>query len=203
MGRIFARGRAVAKMSILEYKLFEHPGGFVGFRVSRTIGDSSVEKYFSTNLYGHAAAKEKATALNKKWRKLSQRRTRRLLLAEITDGEVQLPVIATGLRAQILAHRKYRAGEWREYFQAVFASEMPGGGTSKEFSIRRHGYAEAFRLAVNVYMQRYALPERMRSGLLSRIPSSDVFTGLLLRRVRANGYGLTKKKVLSMLADGS
>lgn len=61
-------------MTVIYYGEGEHPAGFVGYRVARTIGVDTEyrQKYFSLNVYPAVVAFKKAHKLDSEWKKGSR-----------------------------------------------------------------------------------------------------------------------------------
>ena len=191
-------------MSVREYFEGEHPGGFVGFRVVRTVGSgkgSYRQKYFSTNRYEYEEASELAFTLDRQWKALA--------LEESKQGRVKKTkprinssssCIAEGLRAYISTETKFRAGERRTYFTPCFLVKKVGRGQSDiQFRITTHGYHRAYVLAAKRYAEIHSLSTDQQLALLAVKPDRSLFTGDLLKGLRKRGHILAKATLLAQL----
>jgi len=190
-------------MAVIEYKEYEHDGGFVGFRTVRTIGKEADyrQKYFSLQDYSYNEAKELAYELDAKWK----REAEKVVKAKAKDiykprTKKDLHIIAEGFRAFIETDRKFRAGEYKTYYTPCFMVKKPGAGLGDiTFRIRRYGYEEAYNEAVKKYCQIHKISRKDKAALLEKMPEKSLFTTHLLNRLRRNGHKLTKKSVLELL----
>ena len=91
---------------------------------------------------------------------------------------------AEGLYGSI--HRytwRTRGGEFRHRFDPVFRVIRGSRHSSREFRISKHGYREAYRLAVEEYVRWHGC-EGDRVKLLERCPDVELFTDYLYHRTR-------------------
>ena len=190
-------------MAVIEYKEGEHGGGFIGFRVARTIGTASDyrQEYFSLSDYPRAEARSLANELEDVWkqeaREVLQSKTRNIYMSRPKAG---VHIIADGFRASIGIERKVRGGELRTYFVPCFLVKMPGYGKSNiTYRIRKLGYKSAYVKAAKKYGDIHNLSTNDRLALIAKEPNKGVFTDYLLKKIRGNGHKLSKKDLLSML----
>ncbi len=190
-------------MAVIEYKAGEHGGGFVGFRVARTIGVESDyrQEYFSLSDYSRAEARRLANELEASWKQEAQdviksKRKNINTPRSKSDGHI----IADGFRAGIGIERKVRSGVLRTYFVPCFWVKIPGVGKSNmTFRIRKYGFKSAYIKAATKYGEIHQLSTNDRLALIAREPEKELFTGSILRKLRKNGHKLTKKALLEML----
>jgi len=169
-------------MSVRFYEKGEHPAGFVGFRVARTIGaDSNYrQKYFSLNAHSMREAERLAYELDSQWLAESERYLREQKIWSLPkQGNVER--IAHGLYLSL----KYGLTKAKRYLEpcVVVGSSVYGEGDIR-FSITHLGYDEAFTQAVDLYVERYQLTPNEREELLSRQPAIEIFTNCLGERVQ-------------------
>lgn len=169
-------------MSVRFYEKGEHPAGFVGFRVARTIGTDSNyrQKYFSLNAYEKREAERLAHELDSQWLAESESYLREQKIWSLSKpGNVGR--IADGLYLSL----KYGLAKANRYLDpcVVVGSAVYGEGDTR-FSIPHLGYAEAFTQAVDLYVEQYQLTPNEREELLSRQPAIEVFTNCLGERVQ-------------------
>ena len=188
-------------MAIIEYKTGEHPGGFVGFRVVRTLGSQSLyrQKYFSVNQLTYKEAERLAEQQDKDWSK----RAEALKSAQVVRHRRKNAgrhIIAQGLRASILIDKRVRAGELRTYYSPAFLVKKPGRNQSDvSFRIKKLGYRKAYIEAVNQYAEIHQLESGQRLALASRLPDRSLFTDYLQPKLKQCGHKLTKAVLESML----
>jgi len=194
-------------MAVLRYNNDEHPAGFSGYRVARTIGHNSDyrQRYFSFKIYGKTEAKKLALALDEEWKKAAEKVTRGKLLKRVREPpEKQRPnIITKGFRAVIRTEKKWRSGERRTYFVPGFIVERPGRNSGQRlFRIAKLGYGAAYAEAVKYYIKIHKLPKKQTKTLLGKLPPQTVFTRYLLNRLRRNGHKL-KRVGLEKLIRGT
>ncbi len=181
-------------MAVIEYKKGEHPQGLIGFRVARTLGsnDQRKEFFFSKSVYGDDASRlahekdsdlEKIAIQNRAKNALKQRSPHQF---------------ATGFCAKILIEKKVRGGELRTYYSPAFSVTYKG--TEKAFRIPKWGFNTAWSKAVSHYAESRQLDGNESLSLLARKPEMSIFTGVLIKRVRAHGHQITKKQLMNLLA---
>ena len=180
-------------MAVIEYKKGEHPQGLIGFRVARTLGSDSARKefFFSTSVYGDAAANlayEKDAELAEI---AKQNRAKNALKRKSAYQ------FATGFCAKILIEKKVRGGELRTYFSPAFS--VTHKGVEKAFRIPKWGFHAAWSKAVSYYVESRQLDGNESLSLLARKPEVSLFTGTLLKRVRARGHKLTKRMLVDLI----
>ncbi len=189
-------------MSVKEYKQFDHGGGFVGFRVSRTIGSNSDyrQAYFSTNKYRLREAKKMAYELDRKWEAEANEikaKARREFRKKKGAGK---HIITDGLRAYISVDKKIRASEARTYFCPCFMVKKPGQGQADiTFRIQKHGFHGAYVKAAREYCRIHGLSKNENLSLIALMPDRSLFTDYLLRNLRKRGHKLSKKALLEKL----
>ena len=190
-------------MAVIEYKEYEHDGGFVGFRAVRTIGKESDyrQKYFSLQDYTHEQAKKLAYEQDEKWKKEAAE----VVKARAKDiykvrTKKDLHIFAEGFRAYIETDKKFRAGEIRTYYSPCYMVKIPGAGKSDiTFRIRKHGFEGAYKEAVKKYCEIHHLSRKDKSALLKKQPDKTLFTDNLLGRLRKRGHKLSKKVLTEIL----
>jgi len=189
-------------MSIREYKEDEHPGGFIGFRVARTIGIQTdyKQKYFSVSEHGLAVAKSLAHEKDNEWKILANEVTLENKLNNKSRKSLSKNVIAEGLRAYIQTESKIREGVRKTYFVPCFLVKKIGAGKSSIlFRIAKHGYPNAYGLAVKEYGKIHDLSANQILSLFARIPDKTLFTGYLLNNIRGRNHKLSKKTLSAIL----
>ena len=190
-------------MAVIEYKEYEHDGGFVGFRTVRTIGTEKDyrQKYFSLQDYTYTTAKRLAHELDEKWK----REAEKVIKSKAKDiykprTKKDLHIIAEGFRAYIEVDKKIRAGELRTYYSPCFLVKVPGAGKGDlSFRPRKLGYQGAYVKAVKKYCEIHKLSSGDKLALLAKQPDKSLFTAHLLNKLRKRGYKLSKKALLEML----
>ena len=193
-------------MAVIEYKHGMHPGGFCGFRVARTIGDSKKyrQKYFSFRFYGEEA-ETLARALDERWA-AEARKTLKLSRTQNICSSRPPPNPATivrGFRAVIVIEKKFRGGEKRAYFVPGFSIKIPGRSAgSRLFRIQKWGYRDAFILAARQFAQYHHLTPDERLALIAKCPPPAVFTDYLLPLIQKQGYRYSCKKLKTVLGEG-
>jgi len=190
-------------MAVIEYKEYEHDGGFVGFRTVRTIGTESDyrQKYFSLQDYSYTAAKRLAQELDKRWKLEAERHVKSKAKNIYKQRDKKKShIIADGFRAYIEAHTKIRAGEPRTYFSPVFLIKIPGVGKGDlSFRIHKLGYQAAFVKAAKKYSEIHKLSPSNRLALIAKQPEITLFTEHLLKNLRKRGHKLSKQALLEIL----
>ncbi|WP_415913229.1 hypothetical protein [Neptuniibacter sp. QD37_11] len=174
-------------MAVLEYQEGEHPGGFIGFRVARTIGDDNDyrQMYFGLREYSYDTAKQLAHEIDKEW--LEQART--VVQGKRLEGLINPTEngIATGLRAYIAAEgKKQKSGkEW--YYTPVFIARI-GKHKERLYRIPKLSYEEAFRQAVMTVAEYYGYTNSEIASLMAKMPPKSFFTDELHHRLRLRGH---------------
>ncbi len=189
-------------MTVLEYRDGEHGGGFVGFRVVRTIGsaDEYRQRYFSLGSYSYRRARKLAYELDARWKEEAEQNRVLNKIHRKTKRSSKLHILAVGLKAWIDVEQKQRGGVERVYFVPCFKVKIPGvRKPDKVFRIRKLGYRAAWIQAVMVYSEIHGIPSGEQLALMARRPDKELFTGYLLQRLCRRGYTLSKSKLEKML----
>ncbi|MBN4063739.1 hypothetical protein JYT79_03050 [Cardiobacterium sp. AH-315-I02] len=188
-------------MTVLEYKINDHPGGFVGFRVARTIGEEKnyKQKYFSAKKHGYANAKILANDQDSQW--LMQAEKVRFQSKRNTSRKNRnINIIVDGLRAYISTENRIRDGKKKTYFTPCFLVKKIGAGQpSIMFRTNKHGYKKAYILAVKKLAEIQDLPATKALSIMAAMPDKKIFTGYLLDNIRKRDHTLSKKELLSKL----
>lgn len=188
-------------MAVIEYKSDEHPGGFIGFRVARTVGNSSnyKQKYFSIKKHGYHTAKRLAYKLNDKLSSLACEELKNKKMTTIRNHS-SANVVTPGLRAYISTESKKRNDKTTVYFIPCFLVKKVGAGQSSiSYRIAKHGYRNAYILAVKKYVEIHDLTAGQHLSLLSMMPDKTIFTDHLLNNVYERGHQLSKKMLTDIL----
>jgi hypothetical protein len=168
-------------MSVRFYEKGEHPAGFVGFRVARTIGANSNyrQKYFSLNAYEKSEAERLAHELDSQWLAESE-----LYLREQKIWSLSKPGSVGRIADGLYLSFTYGLTKRNRYIEpvVVVGSAVYGEGDTR-FSIPHLGYDKAFTQAVDLYVDRYKLTPNERGELLSRQPSIEIFPNCLAERI--------------------
>ncbi len=190
-------------MTILEYKKDEHPSGFIGFRVVRTLGanDDYRQKYFSINKYGYDAAKVAAQAQDLEWKKVAENNKKNFKNKLNVKKNSNPGVIVNGLRAYIIAEKKLRREGYKHYYTPCFIVKKPGvGNPDITFRITKHGYRSAYVKAVKKYCELHALGNNDKLRMIALLPDRSLFMNDMLKNLRDRGHKMTKK-YLAVLLD--
>lgn len=166
-------------MGVKLYKPGEHPGGFIGFRVSAAPEDGFENKYFSTS---ECAIQDDEDLKFKRQR----------LLAELTDAEWSAASIlrqyqkfvstnhpATkplrGVGVHSLTARIWcdRTGNWRAGFFV-----RRGRGDVREFAFELGLYSEVWAKAVNTWADAHEVLDEDRERVLAAKPDPEQFREL-------------------------
>lgn len=190
-------------MGVIKYDEGEHGGGFIGFRVSRTVGINTDyrNRYFTEKKHGWPEAERLAGLQDKKWEKqaLEFRRSSRLLEVIKTPKNPAPNIIVSGFRAVIEVDKKTRAGELRTYFSPGFTITGLSAKTTEFFRIKRLGYQGAYIKAAKKYCDLHNIPTNARLSLIAKKPDKEIFTGFLRQRAISNGHRLTLKTLNAIL----
>jgi len=191
-------------MGIIRYAIHEHGAGFIGYRVTRTLGSNKDyrQRYFSEKKLGWKEALRQAELQDEKWAKEARIRRRSKRIHEIngTQKTTSKNIIVTGFRAVILIENRFRTGEFRTYFAPAF--EVRRVGTMEIpiiFRIRKLGYRGAYIKATEKYSELQGLSARSRLALIAKMPDRELFRGFLRRRLARNGHRLTIKALNELL----
>lgn len=177
-------------MSVMFYDKGEHPAGFVGFRVVRTIGTEKDyrQKYYGLTEYSYQRAEALAYKQDEAWaiEAKSVLKDARINKIRGSGGE---HIIANGLRAAFLVERKVRGGETRSYINPAFMVKLPGyGKADKAFRIGKTGYRQAYAKAVIFFCKIHDYDNEVRRDLLEKMPAPSVFLVDLARNLKENGH---------------
>lgn len=184
-------------MAVMFYGVGEHPAGFVGFRVATTVGnnDNYRQKYFSLNKYGYSQAYILAHKADAEWRREAEE--------EVADSLINTrrknagkSIISQGLIAEILVENKVRGGNKKTYFYPAFSVKTPGRGKGYfNFRVEKHGYENAYRMAVHRYCETHGINNSQHDELIARMPDRSLFTGYLLDKTHSRGHSITKDEI--------
>jgi len=190
-------------MGILRYAVGHHAGGFIGYRVTRTIGSNKDHRtrYFSEKKLGWKEALRQAELQDEKWAKaaLLKRRSMRVIAVNESKKTGSKSIIVDGFRAIIEVDRAFRAGEYRTYFSPGF--QVWGLSTKIPFffRIKKLGYRCAYIKAAEKYSDIHELSANSRLALVAKMPDRSLFTGFLRKRLASNGHRLTIKALNELL----
>lgn len=177
-------------MAVMFYDKGDHPAGFIGFRVVRTVGseDDYRQKYYGLTEYSYSRAESLAHKQDQEWALEAEAVLKAARLSKIR-GPGGEHIIANGLRAAFLVERKERGGEIRTYINPAFMVKTQGyGNRDKAFRIGNTGYRQAYSKAVTFFCSLHDYDDEVRKDLLKRIPEPSVFLGNLADNLRDNGH---------------
>lgn len=177
-------------MAVMFYDKGDHPAGFIGFRVVRTVGteEDYRQKYYGLSEYSYQRAESLAHKQDEAWALEAE-----AVLKDARINKIRGPggshIIANGLRAAYLVENKDRGGEVRTYINPAFLVKIPGHGKSdKAFRIGKAGYRQAYAKAVVFFCKTHDYDNQMRKELLDKIPPPSVFLDDLAQNLRENGH---------------
>jgi hypothetical protein len=188
-------------MPIYEYAELDHPAGFIGLRVSVSVGGKLKQKYFAFRKRGeYVTVKEErqirreANALHESW------------LVEQEDAkhksnsqakEIRGSVYCTGVRGiklKFAVEKKFREGTWKKYYSPIFyvSGSVEGEPFSRRFYIsEKQPYRTAWRKAVLYYANKKRIKAR---PLLRRRPDRKQLRQVWRHMVK-QGHAIPKSKV--------
>lgn len=177
-------------MPVKYYKAGEHPTGFVGHRVYRSVGGRDSQRYYSNQEFGYTKGKKLAFEQDRKWAEDSGRvkKEQRISQSPSRGGK---GVIVSGLRADISARG-------RNLYIGFFVIR-PGTTNSIYFGTKRAGYVQAWTNAVSEYCMQYGYDDGVKLKLISQLPDKTIFTDHLLNRHNSKGNSLTLEQLQTYL----
>lgn len=188
-------------MAVIEYRKGDHPGGFIGFRVTRTVGVTNDwrQAYFGLSDFSHPTAYRLAHELHARWEAEAEqvrKQNRVLNRGPFRRGETS---VACGLTIHAGVERKWRAGERRAYPVFGFAVRRGRGVGAQVFRISTQGYDGAWDAAVSAYVKRHELDAEETALLRRQKPSPKQFAAVAVRRLEHQGLVLALDDVLDRL----
>jgi hypothetical protein len=191
-------------MGILKYAVGHHGGGFIGYRVTRTIGSNNDyrQRYFSEKKLGWKEALRQAELQDEEWFKEAKiiRRSKPILELKGTQKTTSKNIIVSGFRAIIITDNRFRRGEFRTYFSPAF--EVRKLGTTEMplyFPIKKLGFRGAYIKAAKKYNELQGLSANSHLALVAKMPDRELFRGFLRQRLVRNGHRLTLKEIDKLL----
>lgn len=187
-------------MAVIFYGEGDHPAGFVGYRVSTTIGQADIPKqrYFALSQYSPREAHYLAEKLDAKWRAEAAvvRKENRLRRGRSNGGP---GVIAMGLRAGFRVDRG-RKSHYGTYVTPCFFVGFPGYGKGQKiFATTVHGFDGAFDKAVDLFCKIHGLTDEERAQIMRKRPVKDVFCHDLRLGLLNKGHIITASEVMGKL----
>lgn len=196
---------------IREYAEGDHPGGFIGIRVSVKVGRSQKQKYYSfrinrtefISLREEQLLRLDTQKLEKIWLE-EQKVIRSQREAEAKETARKSKPLRTGVRGIVLTYEKdnkFRAGEWRCYYYPVI--EVNGSHNKirffTKFRIMTLGYDEAWSQAVIFYAKNKGI--KFYGHLLKKKPQICQFENVRKYLNKHRNYGIPDMGHKLILAD--
>lgn len=196
-------------MAVRIYNKGEHPAGFVGVRVARTIGSDKKykQKYFSfrkpnkTGYFNKSEQSqiiEKANKLDEQWKAEADKH--RLEQSLITEYQTVKPFAGVGFQGitLVLASREKNVVRKVDGKKCCYNSYQPTFSVNlcrpaKRFNIGEQcSFSDAWRQAVNYWARLKQVPESVRLEKLNNPPHPDQFKQLR-RYLNAKGADIPVK----------
>ena len=164
-------------MSVRFYGKGEHPAGFVGFRVARTVGSENKykQKYFSLNAYSLEEAEALAYELDALWKTHSSNYLREQRIWRLTrPGKVSR--IAEGFYLMV----DYGLTKKSRYLEPVIVvGRRDDTEFDVKFRVKALGYDATYQSAAKLFSETHELTHDEHKEILSRQPPISVFTNYL------------------------
>ncbi|MFK4131924.1 hypothetical protein ACI2KR_06470 [Pseudomonas luteola] len=184
-------------MTVIFYAKGEHPSGFIGYRVSTSVGhgEDRRQNYFALSMYSVEEAYKLAHERNDKLREEAEivKRKRGLLQGRPKGGA---GVLAMGFRAGFKIERGRKSKSYdRPRITPCFIVPNPGHGNGdKKFLTTVHGFDGAFNAAAQHYCELHELEPHEKKIIFSKKPDKELFIYTLR-------LGLLKKGIIVTAAE--
>jgi hypothetical protein len=179
-------------MTVIYYGEGEHPAGFVGYRVARTIGVDTEyrQKYFSLNVYSAAVAFEKAHKLDREWKEEAESIKREGLMIPSVST---VNHIVTGFRAYAQVEKNSTSYSFRPYF---CVARIGYGLPDMLFNMNKLGYRKAYIEASKAFSKTHDLTLCEYDKLLDMMPCRDALASYFVGALMERGYCTKKSSIL-------
>ena len=172
-------------MSIYEYNEGDHPGGFLGLRVTVSINGNVKQKYFRfkknhheyISLVEEKALRKKAAKLHNEWMKLQKQAQAEAKKVEYFKHKRQ-SVYNTGIQGismRFIIDKKWRQNQWKIYYTPAFRIQGMENKKKylKTFYITDKSYSDAWIEAVIYFCKVKNIDDI--SPFLEKIPDKNRF----------------------------
>ena len=189
-------------MGIKHYGPGEHPGGFVGFRVTRLIGEEYLQKYLSTAAantqseddiyyrYRHLQALYQDT----EWEAESILRQYRNFVTTNSGNTKPL----RGLNLHGITASFIRSGnKW----EPCFTVSRPGKKPQKRFLFWNQSYSDAWEKAVTLWAEEHQILEEDRARVLESSPDPEQFKRLRRQMNDHEGFDISVEALGPVFKD--
>lgn len=194
-------------MAIRVYQEGEHPSGFVGIRVTRSFGGKYRQTYFSFRKSGgfinakeQKALMQQAEALEEQWKAESlQARYESRLTSAHPNTKPYRSVGVEGITAEFAVDN---SGPERVYYYPGFRVSQPGvkSGAARHIRFSLHGYSGAWKLAVEMWAERYNILPKDKNRVLKNMPDPSQFVALR-RQMNKEGHDIPTTALSSVFAE--
>lgn len=175
-------------MGVRFYRPGEHQGGFIGFRVTRTVGDEYKQRYFSTNGlseddFWFRYLKVKAQLVDTEWKVESLWHQYKTFVT--SDHPNTKPGRGTGVHGITLGFTHDRRDRWVGCFIVQLSRKK--GAHKVYFGTRL--YSEAWKEAVNAWADNYEILPEDYDRVLNNPPPPEQFKELR-RIMNTEGFNI-------------
>lgn len=194
-------------MAIRVYQEGEHPSGFIGIRVTRSFGGKYRQSYFSFRKNGgfisvkeQKALMQEAESLEEQWKQESQQaRYESRLSAPHPNTKPFRSVGVEGITAEFAVDN---SGPDRMYYYPGFRVSQPGvkSGAARHIRFSLHGYTGAWKLAVEMWAERYSILPKDKKRVLKNMPDPNQFVALR-RQMNKEGHDIPTTALSSVFAE--
>jgi hypothetical protein len=191
-------------MPIYEYNEGEHPGGFIGLRVSVSINGKVKQKYFRFKKNNHEyislteenKLRKQAEKLNNLWLKIQKQEQKKNKQNIDFYKHKRTSVYNTGIQgisARFIIDRKFRANRWIIYYYPAFRVQgaIDKKPYLKTFLIKK-SFSDAWIDAVNYYCELKNINDI--SPFLEKMPDKNQFKTIRLAMNKA-GHNIPTSKL--------
>lgn len=171
-------------MAVRKYLPGEHPGGFIGYRVTITYNWNHLrdERYFSANKLGWADAETQAHATHNKLYEIAQQIHRDDLIYRKQSG-IGPHVFAPGFRANLQIRNKRGIKTYSPQF-IVDTAYRTKRRSPTPFYVTGDDIATAYREAVDEYVRINRISAEDAAVLMAREPTMALFNQYLVPRIK-------------------
>lgn len=171
-------------MSVIYYGRGDHPGGFIGYRVSRTPVEDFKQTYFSTAHLGDQSDNNlkfkrirlQAELYDASWAAASALKQYQQFVTLNHPGTA--PERGVGVHGITASFIKDRAGKWGACFLVSIPASENLSRKTQEYSFHDHLYSVAWRNAVETWADVYEILQEDRVRVLNSMPEPEKFKHL-------------------------
>lgn len=194
-------------MAIRVYQEGEHPSGFIGIRVTRSFAGRYRQTYFSFRKKGgfvsakeQKALMEQAEALEEQWKAESQQAKYESRLTEAHPNTK--PYRSVGVEGITAEFAVDNSGPGRVYYYPGFRVSQPGvkSGAARHIRFSMHGYTGAWRMAVDLWAERYNIQPKDKRRVLKNMPDPQQFVSLR-RQMNKEGHDVPTTALSTVFAE--